>query len=66
MLVLYKKINPSLHAKSRLGFFDLLYPIVVDRPGSQPFINLCSAARHCEIRPTTCKNLLSSDFRRGR
>ncbi len=63
MPVLYKLTNPSLHAKSRLGFFDLLYPIVADRPGLQPFINLCSAARHCEIRPTTCKNLLSSDFR---
>ena len=111
MPVLYKLTNPSLHAKSRLGFFDLLYPLVADRPGSQPFINLCSpgnscaskpvclgkslniadfpdipdklscleltepahnlnsrcsAARHCEIRPPTCKNLLSSDFRRGR
>jgi len=25
-----------------------------------------SAARHCEIRPPTCKNLLSSDFCSGR
>ena len=30
MPVLYKQINPSLHAKSRLGFFDLLYPLVAD------------------------------------
>ena len=29
---------------------------------SQPCFNLCSAARHCEIRPPACENLLSSDF----
>ena len=37
------------------------YPLVAAQVGLQPYPR-CSAARHCEIRPTTCKNLLLSDF----
>ena len=38
---------------------------MADRVASQPFPR-CSAARHCEIRPPVCENLLSSDFLNGR
>ncbi len=51
MPVLYKLTNPSLHAKSRLGFFDLLYPLVAVRVDSQPFINLCSPGNSCASKP---------------
>ena len=63
MPVLYKLTNPSLHAKSRLGFFDLLYPLVADRPGSQPFINLCSPGNSCASKPVCLgKSLNIADF----
>lgn len=51
MPVLYKLKNPSLHAKSRLGFFDLLYPLVAVRPSSQPCFNLCSPGNSCASKP---------------
>ena len=38
MPVLYKQKNPSLQVKSRLGFFDLLYPLVAMRVASQAFL----------------------------
>ena len=59
---------PRLVKSSLLGLSRRVgqtYPLVADQVALQPYLR-CSAARHCEIRPPTCKNLLSSDFCSGR
>ena len=69
-----QRLATSAYKPARLGKSLLLglsrrsgqtYPLVADRVASQPY-SRCSAARHCEIRPTTCKNRMKGDFCSGR